>query len=321
MKQTCYRLEKDKYLSLIPCAGLAAHLAEGEEDYWQEIETVSSDELASWTKTLELHPLMVEDILEPVHSTLIDRYREAVYLEFPTNLDDSEVGLAYLSIILSPHFITTIRRGQLQAMQALVERFEHEIRPPVARTIAVLYYILDHFIDQTMQVTLKLRYRISSREKALVDDPSEISLPKLMQIKQQIRALTNIAEDQRYCVMSLTDLHSPALDFSDYKSYIRDLVSNIEHALRVLGRLEERVLDLERTFQLTVHDASDKRLRLLTIISAVFLPLTLITGFFGMNFRGMVLLEWQYGFLLALGLMAILLLGMTWYFYKQGWFE
>jgi magnesium transporter len=243
---------------------------------------------------------MVEDILEPRHSTLLDRYTEAVYIEFPTNLENSGDAIAYLSIIMSPHLIATIRRGEMPAMQTLLERLQHEVRLPFARTIAVLYYILDHFIDKNTLAALKLRDRIGALERAFVDDPGEISLSMVTQIKQQIRALTSIAEDQRYCVMSLKDLNSPVADFTNYESYIRDLVSNTEHVLRALGRSEKRVSDLERTFQLTVHDASDKRLRILTIISAIFLPLTLITGFFGMNFRGMILLNWQYGFWLAL---------------------
>jgi hypothetical protein len=54
MKQTCYRLEKGKYLTVIPCADLPA---EGDGDYWQEIETASPDERAIWIKSLSLHSL------------------------------------------------------------------------------------------------------------------------------------------------------------------------------------------------------------------------------------------------------------------------
>ena len=74
MKQTRYRLEKDKYQSVSPCAGLPAQLAEGEADYWQEIETAVPDELAAWINTQAVHPLMVEDILELEHGTLIDSF-------------------------------------------------------------------------------------------------------------------------------------------------------------------------------------------------------------------------------------------------------
>jgi len=321
MIQTCYRLKKDEYLSSIPCDSLAAQPAEGEGDYWQEIEATTPDELASWIKPYTLHPLMVEDILNPEHSTLLDRYPETVYIEFPTNLDDSGDAIGYLSIIMLPHLITTIRRAEIPGMQTLLERLQQEVRLPFGRTIAVLYYILDHFIDMNTLAALKLRDQVGALEKAFVADPDEINLSMLTQLKQQIRALTNIAEDQRYCVISLMDIHSQALDFSGYESYIHDLASKAEQMLRALDRSKERVSDLERSFQLKVHDASDKRLRILTIISAVFLPLTLLTGFFGMNFKGMILLNSPYGFWLTLVLMFITLLGMSWYFYRKGWFE
>ena len=59
MKQSCYQLEKDKPLSVVPCADLKALLAVGQNDYWQEIETVTPDELAAWVQPQDLHPLMV----------------------------------------------------------------------------------------------------------------------------------------------------------------------------------------------------------------------------------------------------------------------
>ena len=177
MKQTCYRLENGKLLAVIPCADLPAQLAEGGGDYWREIEAASPDELAEWIKPLALHPLMVEDILTAEHSTLIDRYgQQAVYIEFPTNLDEGDVGVAYLSIILRPHQIATIRRGQISTMQGLVDRFQHEIRPHRARTMMVLYYILDHFIDQNMLLALKLRNRIDSLEQTFADDPAVVEV-------------------------------------------------------------------------------------------------------------------------------------------------
>ena len=208
MKQTCYRLEKEKYLSVIPCADLPAQPAEGDGDYWQEIETVTPDELAEWIKPQALHPLMVEDILTSEHGTLIDRYgHQAVYIEFPTNLNDSNVGLAYLSIILRPHQIATIRRGQISAMRELVERFHQEIRPPVARTIIVLYYILDHFIDQNMLLALKLRNRIDSLEQTFADDPAAIEVSAVTNLKRETTALISVADDQRYCVKALESTH------------------------------------------------------------------------------------------------------------------
>jgi magnesium transporter len=322
MKQTCYRLEKDKYLAVIPCANLPAQPAEGDGNYWQTIETATPDELGAWLEPQALHPLMVEDILTSEHSTLIDRYgQQAIYIEFPTNLDDGDVGAAYLSIILRPHLIATIRRGRISAMQSLVERFQHEIRPPVARTMVVLYYILNHFIDQNMVLALKLRNRIDSLERIFAADPTAIEVSAVTNLRRETTTLISIADDQRYCVKALESMHLEVLDFSEYETYLHDVTSNAEQVLRVLGRSEERLKDLQASYQLAVNNTSEKRLRVLTVISAIFLPLTLITGFFGMNFEGMILLNQPYGIWLAILAMAVILLLMMGYFYRTGWFE
>jgi magnesium transporter len=89
----------------------------------------------------------------------------------------------------------------------------------------------------------------------------------------------------------------------------------------VLSRSEERLKDLQTSYQLVVNNTSEKRLRVLTVVSAIFLPLTLITGFFGMNFEGMILLGQPYGIWLAILAMAVILLVLMVYFYRAGWFK
>ena len=324
MKQTCYRIEKDKNLSVISCDTIPAQLTESEVGYWQEIETVTPDELTAWLKSQTLHPLLKEDILTPEHSTLIDRYgQDAVYIEFPTNLDgsDSDAGIAYLSIILRPNLITTIRRGRISDTQSLMKRFQHEIRPLVSRTMVVLYYILDSAIDRNMALALTLRNRIDALEQTFTADPTAIEVSVVTELRREITTLISIAEDQRYCIKALESVHFEVLDFSEYETYLHDVMSNAGHVLRVLGRSEERLKDLQIGYQMAVDNISAKRLRLLTVISAIFLPLTLITGFFGMNFTGMILLGKSYGIWVAVSAMFAILLLMVWYFYRQGWFE
>jgi magnesium transporter len=206
-------------------------------------------------------------------------------------------------------------------MSGLVERFHKEIRPPVARTIVVLYYILDHFIDQNMLLALKLRNRIDSLEQTFADDPAAIEVSAVTNLKRETTALISVADDQRYCVKALETMHFEVLDFSEHKTYLRDITSNAEQVLRVLGRSEERLKDLQTSYQLGVNNTSEKRLRVLTVISAIFLPLTLITGFFGMNFEGMILLGQPYGIWLAILAMAVILLLLMTYFYREGWFK
>jgi magnesium transporter len=89
----------------------------------------------------------------------------------------------------------------------------------------------------------------------------------------------------------------------------------------VLSRSEERLKDLQTSYQLAVNNTSEKRLRVLTVVSAIFLPLSLITSFFGMGFEGMLLLGQPYGIWLAILAMAVILLVLMVYFYREGWFK
>jgi magnesium transporter len=185
----------------------------------------------------------------------------------------------------------------------------------------VLYYILDHFIDQNMLLALKLRNRIDSLEQTFADDPAAIELSEITKLKRETTALISVADDQRYCVKALESMHFEALDFSEYKTYLRDITSNAEQVLRVLSRSEERLKDLQTSYQLAVNNTSEKRLRVLTVVSAIFLPLSLITSFFGMGFEGMLLLGQPYGIWLAILAMAVFSLVLMVYFYREGWFK
>ncbi len=87
--------------------------------------------------------------------------------------------------------------------------------------------------------------------------------------------------------------------------------------LRVEGLLD----NLHRHYQLTLQETTNNRLRLLTVLSALFLPLTLIAGIYGMNFQYMPELDEHYAYFVVLGLMLVIGAGMLGFFYLKGWFK
>ena len=321
MKKTCYQLEENGLIATIPCDQLPAPMSQDERDHWIEIEEATADDLSAFLKPYGLHPLIMEDILNPEHSTLVDFYQHVVYFEFPTYTEDRTSDTPpYLSIILIPHRMITIRRGEIPIMDDIVAKLK-TLELPQGKTMSLLYYVLDFIIESNMIVALHLRNRISQLENAFLQDPNNVDTSDLLHMKLRIRQLSSATEDEHYCAQSLVEADSPALDDLVEKTYLRDLANDAEYVLRSLQRTEERVSDLENSVEMATHDASDKRLRVLTIISAIFLPMTLITGYFGMNFSDMPILQWEYGFHATIIFMIFILLGETWYFSRQGWFD
>ena len=99
------------------------------------------------------------------------------------------------------------------------------------------------------------------------------------------------------------------------------LISTAGSVNRHADRLEKRVVDLRLRYNMHQQDKTNHRLAVLTVISAVFLPLTLLAWIWGMNFMLMPELKFSFGYPLALGLMALIAGGLTWFFYMRGWFD
>jgi magnesium transporter len=187
-------------------------------------------------------------------------------------------------------------------------------------TSAILYQILDHIIDQDMAFTLHTRDAIERLEDLLETDPDELS-KQTLPLKRQLARLAASFEDQLYCVASLQTIESESFHMQGLLDHFRDAVSHLEHASRSIGRQLAHLNAIQQEYQLKLQNKANDRLRLLTIISTIFIPLTLITGIYGMNFRNMPELQWHYTYFGVLGVMFTIALAMLWGFFRAGWFR
>ena len=98
-------------------------------------------------------------------------------------------------------------------------------------------------------------------------------------------------------------------------------LANLKSAERSLDWLDRRIADLRSGFQMNAQDKTNRRLNLLTILTAIFTPITLLAGIWGMNFETMPELKWPFAYPVAIGLMALIGAGMYRHFRREGWFD
>ncbi len=98
-------------------------------------------------------------------------------------------------------------------------------------------------------------------------------------------------------------------------------LANLQAADRSLDRLGERINALRAGFQMHAQDKTNRKLGMLTILSAIFMPITLLAGIWGMNFETMPELKFSFAYPVALGLMALIAAGMYRFFRRGGWFD
>jgi len=166
-----------------------------------------------------------------------------------------------------------------------------------------------------------VRDTVDAMDKRLDKDPGSVNLDEILAAKDALSRVIAVSEEQEACFQVLAEADSDALDFSNLGGLMNLLTAMVGSVNRHADRLEKTVADLRLRYNLNQQDKTNHRLAVLTVISAVFLPLTLLAGIWGMNFILMPELQLSFGYPLALGLMVLIAGGLTWFFYMRGWFD
>ncbi len=290
-------------------------------DVWLDIEAAETDELRKFLNPLKLHPLQLAHCLDSDIDPGVLVFSNTILIEYPATYEQEATVPTYLTIILQTSVLVTIRHGSIPALDDLIHSLTEEKPPLMHHLPELLYQILDQFADINVGVQIALRDRIQGVAKTLAETPAAIDSKDLTRLRFQVGNLISLLENQLYCASRLAASDVKTLRDPHRKAYLEDLVSEAEIAQRGGYRLETRVNELYRDYQLVGSDRVEKRLRLLTIVSAITLPLGLIAGLLGMNVAGIPGTTVSSAFFVVVIMMAVIALAQFWYFKWKGWFE
>ena len=288
---------------------------------WFDIEDADPEELRRFLAPLNLHPLILDRCVDLANVPGVISYGQAVLLEYPAAFDREADSQAYLTFVLQSPVLVTIRHGLIPTINDLVQRLVGEKAPGLSHLVQIVYLILDEMTDMSVQAETEVRDQILRMAKTLTEYPGMVHAGDLTKVRWQVDKLVSLIENQLYCIAGLNSSDNEALQEPHRKAYIQDLQSEVEIAQRGIYRLETRVNDLYAFYQMAGSDRVEKRLRTLTIVSAITLPFGLIAGLLGMNVGGLPGMSVSYGFIIVIVLMVIIAAAELWYFKRKGWFD
>jgi magnesium transporter len=181
------------------------------------------------------------------------------------------------------------------------------------------YDIINGLVDNIMPAIDKMDDKCDQLETEALHEPGRETLMSIMQLKRSILALTRVILPQRE-IMNGLSRGEYALIGERAQVYYRNVY---DHLVRIemltlgLRDLAESVLN---THLSSVSNRMNGVMKVLTLIATIFIPLTFITGIYGMNFAKMPELEWQYGYLVVLTVMAVIGVSLVVYFKRKRWF-
>lgn len=289
--------------------------------FWVDMAETHPCELESELRDLGLPELIVESVIVDVPSPKVVLQERTLLVSVPVAQEWLDPHRDYLLIIIQPGLVVTLHQQPILFLSRMLSELCDGARFLGASIEAFVYQVFDAMADRGMAFSLETRDAIRDLEARIETYDDDSFIRDTLVHRRRIDRLEAISEDQYFCLSSLEAMNIEAFQAEKMRDHYRDVASHFDYTVRAFVRQRSIVNALQQEYQLRLQDKTNDRLRLLTVISTVFLPLTLIAGIYGMNFRYMPELEWHYGYPLALGAMVAVGGAMMWGFYRAGWFR
>ena len=321
MKTKSFEVTGQKQIAEVPLETGSPTWFEDPVHRWIDIEAPGEDELDRFLEPLEIDTKTVRARVEPGSGTSFEVFENLLLIRLPALTSHEEGNVAYVTLLCLPTTLVTIHDEPMPALANMASRLAGRVRLKAATTSALAYQIIARLVSENFFAFGACRQKQEALAKRMIEDSDSIEPEDIFTLRQQITNIGDVNEDHAFCIDVLQKVESTSFNFADQREHLKDLDRSLERHQRSMDRLEENVKDLHQQFLLAIQDTLSNRLKFLTILSAVFLPLTLIAGIYGMNFQNMPVLGLRYAYYVVLGFMALVGIGMLAFFYKKGWFD
>jgi len=289
---------------------------------WVKINGFSNIELLKEIAAcFNLHSLVLEDILNTHQQPKIEDYNDYLYFVlklFELN-EEERVKTKQISLILQKNLVITFQDDEDNILDVIINRLrtkDSKIRNKGADYL--LYSLIDVIIDKYFLDLEKLEVKIELIEEDLIEHPEQNVLKRIHNIKLDIITFRKTIWPIREMVSSLGSQEYFLIDRStDY--YFRDVYDHIIQIFDDIQSLRDRISEMLDIYLSSTSNKLNEIVRVLTVISTIFVPLTFIVGLYGMNFQYMPELRHPLGYPGVLSLMLIISISMLIYFRRKNW--
>jgi magnesium transporter len=291
---------------------------------WAHLDAPSADEATELAERFGWHPLDLEDVLSKRQRPKVDEYPEYLFavLHFPVfDKTIQRLNAAELDFFLGQDFLITLPNVELLPVTRLFARCQEdaELRESLFSKGSgyLLYHVLDDLFDYCFPILDKIGHKLDRIEDDMFEGHAEDVVRDLSNVKQEIISYRKIIKPERSTLRVLEGRVQRFLP-EDLELYFDDIVDASERIWDLLDNYKEVVEGLEQTNESVISHRQNDVLRILTVFSVVLLPLTLISGIFGMNvdFPGE---GGHVAFWTVIGLMAVIVLSMIGFFRYTRW--
>lgn len=305
--------------------------------FWLDIQGIGTQNVLDAIKEkFGINALVMEDVVNTHQRPKFEEFNNYIFvvnriLELDENLN---LRNEQLSMILSEHVLITFQEDYQDILDPIRDRLIHRKQTSI-RTLGpsyLLYAIMDIATDQNFNLINRLGDELDLVEDALYNKPEKSIMYRIQGIKKIMLAIRRIAWPEKDKLNELQKSSSKFIS-PDVKVFIRDVADHNTQIIDLLETYRETSTTLMDIYLTIINNRMNEVMKILTVISAIFIPLTFIAGVYGMNFakedpvtgkmlnNNMPELYWANGYIYVWILMIVITIIQIIYFVKKGWFK
>jgi magnesium transporter len=272
------------------------------------------------------HPLAIEDTVHEAHTPKVNDWEGCISLVLHTVTDvgdaDGDFGMRELDIFLGSNYLVTYQAEAVEAVEQVWQKLQEDSHPAVKGAVNILYRIADIIVDDFLLAVEDIDQVIDKLEDIIFDQPTSETLERIFENKRSLQQVRRILLPQREVFNKLARGDYEVISVKD-RVYFRDLYDHLVRLHEIIESLRDMSAGALDTYLSLVNNRMNEVMKTLTIFTAVFMPLSFLTGFFGMNFFQpdfpLPLWTGKFAFALMLALMVVTPIIMILWMRRKTW--
>ena len=269
-----------------------------------------------------IHPLVLEDILNTDQRPKVEEGEQFlcfILKSLSVTSDPTGLAMEQVSVVLGRQFVISFQEENEQAFAAVIENLKAgKGRIRKAGPDYLAYALLDAVVDNYFVVLEGLSDRLERLEDMVMGSQARQALDELHRLKREMIMLRRVFWPLREAVGVLQRHESDLVDHAT-GIYLRDLYDHVVQVIDTVETFRDMLSSMLDIYLSSMSNRLNEVMKILTIYSTIFIPLTFIAGVYGMNFRLMPELEWRWGYPAVLLLMSFVAAGMLVFFRRKRW--
>lgn len=287
---------------------------------WVNVNGIEINTLQKIGEIFNIHPLVIEDMVNTDQRPKCEEYDENIYTVLKMiNISTEEVEFEQLSVVFGKNYVITVQEQEGDIYEPIRERIQlskGEIRKSESDYLA--YALIDSTVDHYFKFLEDLGEEIEELEEEIVGAPKMSTMRQVHALKLELIMLRRVIWPLREAIGALLRSENKLIS-KKTKIYLRDVYDHVIYTIDQIETYRDIVSGMLDIYLSSLSNKINEVMKVLTVITTIFMPLTFIAGIYGMNFENMPELKSEFGYPLVLVFMGVIGISMFLYFRNKKW--